>query len=47
MAAARAIWEFFSERIRFDSWDDDDSPALDLGELEEPRGSPADVPLPR
>jgi predicted PurR-regulated permease PerM len=47
MAAARAIWEFFSERIQFDSWDDDGSPALDLGELEEPRGSPADVPLPR
>ena len=21
MAAARAIWEFFSERLQFDSWD--------------------------
>ena len=24
MAAARAIWEFFSERVRFDPWDDGD-----------------------
>ena len=23
MAASRAIWEFFSERVRFDHWDDD------------------------
>ena len=23
MAAARAIWEFFAERLRFDPWDDD------------------------
>ena len=22
MAAARAIWEFFSERVQFDAWDD-------------------------
>ncbi len=43
MAAARAIWEFFSERIRLDPWDDDGTP---LGvDLDEPRGSPADVPL--
>jgi hypothetical protein len=23
MAASRAIWEFFSERLRFEQWDDD------------------------
>ncbi len=44
MAAARAIWEFFAERIRLDPWDDDGIPGE--RELEEPRGSPADVPLP-
>jgi predicted PurR-regulated permease PerM len=45
MAAGRAIWEFFSERVRFDSWDDEGIP---VGlELEEPRTGPADVPLPR
>ena len=42
MAASRAIWEFFAERVQFDSWDDDRPPPLDL-ELE----LPADVPLPR
>ena len=42
MAAARAIWEFFSERLQFDSWDDGGAPPLDL-ELE----VPSDVPLPR
>ena len=26
MAAARAIWEFFNERLRFDPWDEDGSP---------------------
>jgi predicted PurR-regulated permease PerM len=36
MAAARAIWEFFSERLRFDSWEDDGAPPLGI-ELEEPR----------
>jgi len=42
MAAARAIWEFFSERVRLDPWDDDgDSVEVALG----PRGDPADVPL--
>jgi predicted PurR-regulated permease PerM len=45
MAAARAIWEFFHERIRFDSWDGEDIPA-ELP-LEESHGGPADVPLPR
>jgi predicted PurR-regulated permease PerM len=44
MAATRAIWEFFSERIRFDSWDGGDVP-VELP-LEEPRAGPADVPLP-
>ena len=44
MAAGRAIWEFFSERLRFDPWDDD---GVAVGvDLDEPRGSPADVPLP-
>ena len=27
MAASRAIWEFFSERLRFDHWDDDGASA--------------------
>jgi predicted PurR-regulated permease PerM len=49
MAAARAIWEFFSERIHFEPWDggDEDEPipiGLDVGE---PRERSADVPLPR
>ena len=42
MAAARAIWEFFAERVQFDSWDDRRPPPLDL-ELE----LPTDVPLGR
>jgi predicted PurR-regulated permease PerM len=48
MAAGRAIWGFFSERLRFDDWDDDGVlGGVDI-ELEgSPRGSPADVPLPR
>jgi len=42
MAAARAIWEFFSERLRLDPWDDDGSPPLEI-ELEQPRaGGPLD-----
>jgi predicted PurR-regulated permease PerM len=45
MAAGRAIWEFFSERIRLDPWDGESIP---IGlELEESHGGPADVPLPR
>ncbi len=40
MAASRAIWEFFSERVRFDPWDDDgDVRRVDI-ELEGSRGSP-------
>ena len=47
MAASRAIWEFFSERLRFDHWDDDGVlSGVDI-DLEGSRGSPADVPLPR
>ena len=47
MAAARAIWEFFSERMRFDPWDDDGIPVeVDLEPLQGSRGDPADVPLP-
>ena len=46
MAAGRAIWEFFAERLQFDSWDDDSSTPLEI-ELEGPPGSPADIPLPR
>jgi predicted PurR-regulated permease PerM len=42
MAAARAIWEFFSERIRFDPWDDDGAP---LGVPPGSRGDPPDIPL--
>jgi predicted PurR-regulated permease PerM len=43
MAAARAIWEFFSERLRLDSWDEDGSPPIEI-ELEEPRaGGPLDA----
>ena len=43
MASARAIWEFFSERLRLDPWDDHGIPVevVDDG----PRGDPADVPL--
>ena len=40
MAAARAIWEFFSERVQFDSWDDDGSPPLEIeldGATRQPR----------
>jgi predicted PurR-regulated permease PerM len=44
MAAARAIYEFFAERLRLDPWDDE---GVAVGvDLDEPRGSPADVPLP-
>ena len=43
MAAARAIYEFFRERIEFDSWDDGDIP-VQLS-LEEPHERPADVPF--
>jgi predicted PurR-regulated permease PerM len=43
MAAARAIWEFFAERIRLDPWDDDGLPVE--VPLEGSRGDPADVPL--
>ena len=47
MAAARAIWEFFSERVRFDRWDDDGVlSGVDVGVEDAPRPS-ADVPLPR
>jgi predicted PurR-regulated permease PerM len=46
MAAGRAIWEFFAERLRLDPWDEDGSPPIDV-DLEGPRGSPTDVPLPR
>ena len=47
MAAGRAIWEFFSERLRFDHWDDDGVlSGVDI-ELEGSRAGPADVPLPR
>jgi predicted PurR-regulated permease PerM len=45
MAAARAIWEFFAERIRFEPWDGQGIP-VEI-DVEEPPGSPADVPLPR
>jgi len=47
MAAARAIWEFFAERLRLDPWDEDGAPPGVDVDLEGPRGSPADVPLPR
>jgi hypothetical protein len=44
MAATRAIWGFFSERLSLDRWDDDGvlrGVDIDLAE------SRADVPLPR
>ena len=47
MAAGRAIWDFFSERLRLDRWGGDvEGVEADVG-LEGPRGSPADVPLAR
>ncbi len=42
MAAARAIWEFFSERIRFDPWEEGGVP---LGTPSGSRGDPPDIPL--
>ncbi len=44
MAAARAIWEFFSERVRLEPWDDAD-PNIGL-HGGGPPGSAPDVPLP-
>ena len=44
MAAARAIWEFFSARVRFDPWDDD-GVTVEV-DLKGSRGDPPDVPLP-
>ncbi|MCY7302091.1 MAG: AI-2E family transporter [Thermoleophilia bacterium] len=44
MAAARAIWEFFSERVRFDSWDDG-APMIGV-DVEGPPDRASDVPLP-
>ena len=46
MAASRAIWEFFSERVRFDSWDDDGR-LRGRSRARGAHGRPADVPLPR
>ena len=43
MAAGRAIWEFFSERVELEPWDDDGT-SVELV-LEGSRGDPADVPL--
>ncbi len=44
MAAARAIWEFFSERVQFDSWDDG---APNVGvDVEGPPDRGSGVPLP-
>ena len=44
MAAARAIWEFFSARVRFDPWDDG-GVTVEV-DLKGSRGDPPDVPLP-
>ncbi len=44
MAAARAIWEFFSERVRFDSWDGG-APMIGV-DVEGPPDRASDVPLP-
>ena len=44
MAAARAIWEFFSTRVRFDPWDDG-GVTVEV-DLKGSRGDPPDVPLP-
>ena len=44
MAAARAIWEFFSERVHLERWDDGPP---DIGvDVEGPPDRAADVPLP-
>jgi predicted PurR-regulated permease PerM len=50
MAAGRAIWEFFRERVEFDSWEDEQLPLeLELDEHGgmERRRDPADVPFTR
>lgn len=44
MASARAIWEFFSERVQFDSWDDG-GPSVGV-DVEGPLDRGSDVPLP-
>jgi predicted PurR-regulated permease PerM len=50
MAAGRAIWEFFRERVELDSWEDEQLPLeLELDEHGgmERRRDPADVPFTR
>ena len=47
MAAARAIWEFFSERVRFDHWDDDGVPSRSTSSSRGREAALTDVPLPR
>lgn len=44
MAAARAIWEFFSERVQLDRWDDG-HPGIGV-DVEGPPDRGSDVPLP-
>jgi hypothetical protein len=41
MAAGRAIWEFFRERIDLEPWDEAEPIAIDV-ELEPPRPPPGD-----
>ncbi len=43
MAAARAIWEFFAERVQFERWDDG-APAIGV-DVEGPPDGGSDVPL--
>jgi predicted PurR-regulated permease PerM len=40
LAVARAVWEFFSDRIELESWEEGDAVPVDVG-LEE---KPAEVP---
>ena len=45
MAAVRATYDFFADRVRFEPWDDGPFPAE--RELERPPREPTDVPLSR
>ena len=41
LAAGRAIWEFFSERVTFEPWNEGDAPVPVEVEVERPRAANA------